>query len=61
MWYIGRKKVRRKSAKRRNYVPRAFCLPRHYEVRGPGEAHKLGIIETNVQEKNACFTTERKI
>lgn len=28
MWYIGRKKVRRKSAKRRNYVPRAFCLPR---------------------------------
>ena len=36
-------------------------LPRHYEVRGPGEAHKLGMIETNVQEKNSCFTTERKI
>lgn len=61
MWYIGRKEVRQKSAKRRNHVPRAFCLPWHYEVRGPGEAHKLGIIETNVQEKNACFTTERKI
>ena len=61
MWYIGRKEVRRKSTKRRNYVPRAFCLPRHYEVREPGEAHELGIIETNVQEKDTCFTTERKI
>lgn len=61
MWYIGRKEVRRKSAKRRNYVPRAFYLPRHYEVREPGEAHKLGITETNVQEKNTCFTTECKI
>ena len=26
-------------------------LPRHYGVREPGEAHKLGTIETNVQEK----------
>lgn len=36
-------------------------MPRHYEVRGPGEAHKLGIKETNVQEKNTCFTIECKI
>ena len=26
-------------------------VPRHYEVRGPGEAHKLGIKETNVQKR----------
>lgn len=38
-----------------------FHLPRHYEVCELGEAHKLGITETNVQEKNACFTTQRKI
>lgn len=36
-------------------------IPRHYEVSGAGEAHKLGMIETNVQEKNTCFTTNRKI
>lgn len=39
----------------------SVCLPRHYGVREPGEAHKLGITEINVQEKNTCFTTERKI
>lgn len=38
-----------------------FVCTRHYGVREPGEAHKLGITETNVQEKNTCFTTERKI
>lgn len=62
MWYIGRKKVRRKSAKRRNYVPRAFCLPRHYEVREPGEAHKLGKreqmyrVKTTVLVPNARYS-----
>ena len=31
------------------------ALPRHYGVREPEEAHKLGIKETNVQEKEHLF------
>ena len=42
-------------------VEQNIHLPWHYEVSGPGEAHKLGMMETNVQEKNTCFTTNRKI
>lgn len=42
MWYIGRKEVRRKSAKRRNYVPRAFYLPRQYLPFADGGIHHEG-------------------
>lgn len=38
-----------------------YYLPWHYEVRRPEEAHKLGIIETNAQEKNTRFIAEPKI
>lgn len=51
----------RRMEEDRDYDQNTVHLSRHYEVSEPGEAHKLGIKETNVQEKNTCLTTEHKI